>query len=126
MGAAITASTSGNIGTFLITARDTFGNRRPGGDTVSSIMRYWSTVNNSEADTSQLPKTGVSAALLLTVADASPLLRVVCRSLVLPKTGSIIDNKDGSYAVSYRITRAGIYVVGGSCVLAWRVMCVGG
>jgi len=79
-GAAITASTSGNIGTFLITARDTFGNRRPGGDTVSALMRYWSTVNNSEADASQLPK-----------------------------TGSIVDNKDGSYAVSYRITRAGIY-----------------
>ena len=80
VGDAITSSTSGRIGTFLITARDSFGNRRPGGDTITSLMRYWSMVNNSEADAAQLPK-----------------------------TGSIIDNKDGSYAVSYRITRAGFY-----------------
>ena len=32
VGQPITASTAGRIGTFLITARDAFGNRRPGGE----------------------------------------------------------------------------------------------
>jgi len=27
----------------------------------------------------------------------------------MPETGSVLDNKDGSYVVSYRITRAGMY-----------------
>ena len=30
-------------------------------------------------------------------------------SAQLPETGSVLDNKDGSYAVSYRITKAGLY-----------------
>ena len=76
----ITSSTAGNIGTFLITARDAFGNRRPGGDSVTAIMVLWDQVRGRPYD-----------------------------SLSVPQTGSVIDNMDGSYAVSYRITRAGLY-----------------
>ena len=79
-GDSITENTAGVIGTFLITATDVFINRRPGGDTVTSIMTLWNTVNGSAMDESQLPE-----------------------------TGSVLDNMDGSFAVTYRITKAGTY-----------------
>ena len=80
VGEAITTNTVGFIGTFMITAKDVFGNRRPGGDTVTSLMRLWNNYNNTEYDLQRLPE-----------------------------TGSVLDNKDGSYLVSYRITQAGLY-----------------
>lgn len=82
VGDAITASTAGSIGTFLITAKDSFQNRRPGGEAVTSLMRYWS--NTSTYFGEQDPS-------------------------ALPQTGRVIDNNDGSYAVTYRITKAGLY-----------------
>jgi len=80
VGNSITGNTAGAIGTFLITAKDVFGNRRPGGDTVTSLMELWNDVMNQIQITSDLPE-----------------------------TGSVFDNKDGSYAVSFRITKAGNY-----------------
>jgi len=79
-GEGITVNTAGAIATFLITALDAFGNRRPGGDVMTSIMRSWNPILNQEANAENLPE-----------------------------TGSVLDNKDGSYAVSYRITKAGLY-----------------
>jgi len=79
-GHSITENTAGVIGTFQIEARDVFDNRRPGGDTVTSIMTLWNMVNKSVMDDSQLPE-----------------------------TGSVLDNMDGSFTVTYRITKAGTY-----------------
>lgn len=80
VGTSITANTAGAIGTFLITAKDVFGNRRPGGDTVTALMELWN--------------------------DVTSQVQII---VDLPETGSVFDNKDGSYAVSFRITKAGNY-----------------
>ena len=84
-GDAITSNTAGVIGTFLITAHDAFDNRRPGGDSVTSLMTLlkW-TANDLDADTPANPDK-------------------------LPETGSVLDNNNGLYSVSYRITKAGVY-----------------
>ena len=42
VGDSITTSTAGNIGIFRVTAKDAFENQRPGGEAVTSLMRYWS------------------------------------------------------------------------------------
>ena len=44
VGTSISTTTAGSIGTFLITAHDAFGNRRPGGDSVTALMRNWNEV----------------------------------------------------------------------------------
>ena len=75
----ITLSTAGVVGTFAITANDAFGNRRPGGDSISSIMELYD-------QASKRTFTGIE-----------------------PVTGNVGDNSDGSYTVSYGITRAGMY-----------------
>jgi hypothetical protein len=77
----ITGTTAGVIGSFLITSKDAFGNRRPGGDNWASLMVPWNEVSDEVKDVN-----------------------------VMPETGSVSDNKDGSYGVSYRITRAGKYM----------------
>jgi len=76
----ITGSTAGVIGSFLVTAKDAFGNRRPGGDSVTSIMKLWNEEKNKQFS-----------------------------EIAMPETGSVLDNKDGSYEVTYRITKAGMY-----------------
>jgi hypothetical protein len=75
----LTLSTAGVAAGFTITAQDQFGNRRPGGDSISALMQLWDqSIDKPVSD-------------------------------VDPNTGSVTDNSDGSYAVSYSITRAGMY-----------------
>ena len=76
----MTRSTAGAIGSFLVTAKDTFDNRRPGGDAITSLMRLWNEFQDQAFSES-----------------------------AMPETGSVLDQKDGSYEVTYRITKAGMY-----------------
>jgi len=80
VGTPLTLITAGTIGSFVITARDAFENRRPGGDNINVIIVRWDVKNHEIAD--------VNAA---------------------PETGTVSDNSDGSYGTVYSITRAGIY-----------------
>jgi hypothetical protein len=75
----LTLSTAGVASGFIITAQDQFGNRRPGGDSISALMQLWDQSIDEP------------------VADLDP------------NTGSVTDNSDGSYSVAYSITRAGMY-----------------
>ena len=89
LGADISLSTAGVASSFVITAKDQFRNRRPGGDTISVLMGKWSCK-------------GVDASLCVSkgaLEDPSED----------PKTGTVVDNSDGSYSTSYIITAAGKY-----------------
>jgi hypothetical protein len=76
----LTASTAGITGAFRVTARDSFENKRPGGDTVNALMALWNPGKDGPIDPS---------------AD--------------PDTGTVKDNRDGQFEISYRLTRAGMY-----------------
>lgn len=78
----LTTSTAGIVGTFWVTARDSFENKRPGGDTVNALMNHWNVAQDTALDAS---------------AD--------------PQTGTVSDNRDGSFSISYRLTRAGMYTL---------------
>ena len=41
VGDSLSLSTAGVMNNFVITAKDSFGNRRPGGDAVSVLMELW-------------------------------------------------------------------------------------
>ena len=79
MGDFITLTSAGVVGTFVITANDAFGNRRPGGDSLSSIMELYDQKS------------------MKAFTELEPI------------TGNVADNSDGSYTVTYGITRAGVY-----------------
>jgi hypothetical protein len=91
----LTLSTAGIISNFIVTAKDAFANRRPGGDRVSVLMDLWAcdgiSVDNTE---------GVRKCLQLGRRQVPGLA---------PETSTVTDNSDGSYDTQYSITRAGQY-----------------
>ena len=94
-GTYITLSTAGVVSKFVITAKDAFSNRRPGGDIVAVLMELWAcdgiSVDNSEG--------------------AKKCLQKGKREIpgLSPETGTVTDNSDGSYDTQYAVTRAGQY-----------------
>ena len=78
----LSLTTCGVVSTFMITALDAFGNRRPGRDSLSAIMILWDVTRAAPRDPEASPQTAV-----------------------------ITDNTDGSYETSYRITRSGSYLL---------------
>ena len=101
MGSSITLSTVGTASNFVITAKDAFGNRRPGGDFISVVMREWTCTN--EKGESYLSGAGDIEKCLRKGALTDPTKT--------PETGTVLDNSDGSYSTSYLITKAGTYAV---------------
>jgi len=97
LGAFLTLSTAGTASEFVITAKDAFGNRRPGGDSITALMMLWNCKGMTIGDR----------------ADADECVRIgtLQDTLKAPETGTVTDNADGSYATSYLITRAGQYVL---------------
>jgi hypothetical protein len=91
----LTLSTAGIISNFIVTAKDAFANRRPGGDRVSVLMDIWAcdgiSVDNTE---------GVKKCLQLGRRQVPGLA---------PETSTVTDNSDGSYDTQYSVTRAGQY-----------------
>mmetsp|Transcript_20992 Transcript_20992/g.47350 ORF Transcript_20992/g.47350 Transcript_20992/m.47350 type:complete len:1186 (+) Transcript_20992:160-3717(+) len=79
-GTSLSLITAGTIGSFVITARDSFENRRPGGDTINVLIVRWNVKTNAILDVNEAPE-----------------------------TGTVTDNSDGSYSTTYSITRAGLY-----------------
>jgi hypothetical protein len=79
-GSFLTVSTAGVVGSFGITARDAFENRRPGGDTISVLLRVWDSAYSKVADPAKFPN-----------------------------SAKVTDNSDGSYGVVCVITMAGDY-----------------
>jgi hypothetical protein len=94
-GTYLTLSTAGVVSKFVITAKDAFSNRRPGGDIVAVLMELWAcdgiSVDNSE---------GVNKCLQQGKMEIPGLS---------PETGTVTDNSDGSYDAQYAVTRAGQY-----------------
>jgi len=97
LGSYMTLSTAGVAADFVITAKDAFGNRRPGGDTISALMGLWAC---KDIDTSD--QQGVNECLRVGAPQFPD------RS---PETGTVSDNSDGSYSTSYLITCAGKYAL---------------
>ena len=79
-GSFLSVSTAGVVGSFTITAQDQFTNRRPGGDNINVLLTQW----NMEAQMPLQPDQ-------------------------VPKSGTVSDNSDGSYGVSYTVTVGGMY-----------------
>ncbi len=94
-GTYLTLSTAGVVSKFVITAKDAFSNRRPGGDIVAVLMDLWAcdgiSVDNSE---------GTNKCLQQGKKEIPGLS---------PETGTVTDNSDGSYDTQYAVTRAGQY-----------------
>jgi hypothetical protein len=95
LGSHLTLSTAGVASEFVITAKDAFSNRRPGGDTISVLMGLWACTSVD------LDKPGASQMCVSKGALIDPTAD--------PKTGTVLDNSDGSYSTSYIITAAGNY-----------------
>ena len=91
VGSFLTLSTAGTPANFVIMAKDAFGNRRPGGDSITTLMDLWQ-CSGKVADEDECLVVG-------SVEDPQKL----------PETGTVKDNADGSYSTSYLITRAGLY-----------------
>eukprot|EP00960_Hanusia_phi_P018846 554889-Hanusia_phi.AAC.20 len=81
-GSFLTISTAGTSSSFIITARDEFLNRRPGGDSISVLLTLWNVISQAPLNPS-----------------------------ASPNTGNVVDNADGSYGTTYRLTRSGSYMV---------------
>ena len=81
-GTFLTISTAGTSSSFIITARDEFLNRRPGGDSVSVLLTLWNVVSQAPLNPS-----------------------------ASPNTGNVVDNADGSYGTTFRLTQSGSYMV---------------
>jgi len=79
-GSFLSVSTAGAIGSFVITARDSFANRRPGGDAITVLLTFWDTNTQQAWDPS-----------------------------AVPNSGTVTDNSDGSYGVVYSLTLGGEY-----------------
>jgi hypothetical protein len=94
-GTYLTLTTAGVASKFVITAKDAFSNRRPGGDIVAVLMELWAcdgiSVDNSEG-THKCLQQGKKQIPGLS-----------------PETGTVTDNSDGSYDTEYAVTRAGQY-----------------
>jgi hypothetical protein len=91
----LTLSTAGIISNFMVTVKDAFANRRPGGDRVSVLMDLWTCDGISVDNT-----VGVRKCLQLGRRQVPGLT---------PETSTITDNSDGSYDTQYSVTRAGQY-----------------
>ena len=94
-GTYLTLSTAGVVSNFVITAKDAFSNRRPGGDMVSVLMDLWACDGISVDDTEGVTKCVQQGRRKI------PELS--------PETGTVTDNSDGSYDTQYSVTRAGQY-----------------
>jgi len=95
LGTFLTLSTAGTAANFVIIAKDAFGNRRPGGDSITALMSLWQCngkVINDQTDADECIRIGN--------------LETPGRA---PETGTVTDNADGSYSTSYLITCAGLY-----------------
>jgi hypothetical protein len=80
LGDHLSLSTAGIVGFFSVTAKDAFGNRRPGGDAIVSLITLWDKVQGKAWDES-----------------------------LAPNTAKLVDYSDGSYGATYSITRGGTY-----------------
>ena len=58
MGTSLSLITAGTIGSFVITARDSFENRRPGGDTINVLIVRWNVKTNAILNINEAPETG--------------------------------------------------------------------
>jgi hypothetical protein len=95
LGSFLTLSTAGTAANFVITAKDAFGNRRPGGDSITALMSLWQ----------------CNGKVITEKRDADECIRIgnLENPGSAPETGTVADNADGSFSTSYLITRAGLY-----------------